>query len=411
MNGQKDQQEAAAAASAMPEQLVELTKNKEPREEAEEPEEEVRSINYRIKLAASLCAVILVIVIVVVVLIMGNLIPGLRCTTGFDMPPANQILDNGYVRVGVDYNEGGAISYVAPSNDPQNNLINVFDKGRHVQMSFFAGPQIYNPDGKCDKLFNGYEWSWNPIGAGDVDGGVSQILNFERSVGQMSILTRPLQWACHGVPCECTFDKHIQVIDGNPAVKVTATLRNERTDEYDENEAKGQELPAVYTNGGFHRLFTYRGASPFAPGEPVEEIHATFENQFWVPGFFRGTENWAAMINDDGWGLGVISPEHDGFLGGFSDPGKRGCGGPRDGQAGYIAVVESYALPRDIVFTYEFYLVVGTVDQIRSYAQRVMTGDESAMGNPPPDAESSPEIVPVPEIVAVPLPLPLNSNP
>ena len=36
------------------------------------------------------------------------------------------------------------------------------------------------------------------------------------------MVTRPLQWACHDVVCECEFEQHIE-LDGT-GVHVTATL-------------------------------------------------------------------------------------------------------------------------------------------------------------------------------------------
>ena len=75
-------------------------------------------------------------------------------------------LDNGVVRVGIDLSRGGSIAYMSTSAGASeaSNVINAHDMGREVQLSFYSGPAFYNPEGKCDKLFNGQEWPWNPIG-------------------------------------------------------------------------------------------------------------------------------------------------------------------------------------------------------------------------------------------------------
>ena len=50
-------------------------------------------------------------------------------------------------------------------------------------------------------------------GAGDVDGNHGQILSFSKTASSWHIVTRPLQWACHNVSCDCTFE---QVRGPNP---------------------------------------------------------------------------------------------------------------------------------------------------------------------------------------------------
>ncbi|CAB9517331.1 expressed unknown protein [Seminavis robusta] len=298
------------------------------------------------------------------------------------IPPCDQIVDNDKVRIGIDFDLGGSIGYMATPHDPWLNYINSFDQGREIQMSFYAAPIPYNPptdeypDGACDDLFRG-PWSWNPIGAGDVDGGTSEVLEFypSKTLGNNSlrVVTRPLQWACHNVPCECTFDKTIETVGDFPAVKVINTLRNARTDVYDETALFDQELPAVYTNGILYRLVTYNGSKPFTNGEPVNYYEAGFDNDRpfpWIPGRFPATEHWAAFVNEENWGLGVINLQESVFLGGFSG-GAKGTGGPKDGQTGYIAPVSRHALPRNVVFTYEYYLILGFVEEIRAFATQL----------------------------------------
>jgi len=59
--------------------------------------------------------------------------------------------------------------------------------------------------------------------------------------------------------CECEFEQRISL--GGPAstgARVDATLHNHRSDAT-EYSAMSQELPAVYTNGPYYRLFTTEG--------------------------------------------------------------------------------------------------------------------------------------------------------
>ena len=59
---------------------------------------------------------------------------------------------------------------------------------------------------------------------------------------------------------ECWFS-----LEGS-AVHARCRLVNRRPD-HAQYPARRQELPAIYTNGPWHRLMTYRGDRPFTGGE------------------------------------------------------------------------------------------------------------------------------------------------
>ena len=131
--------------------------------------------------------------------------------------------------------------------------------GREVQLSFYAGPSNYEPSPgsqACNTSWRHGEWPWNPIGAGDVVGNTGQVLDIQidDNSHSMYVKSKPLQWACNNVSCECTFEKWIS-LNGTTAT-VKASLTNARSDKtfY---PGQGEELPAVYTTGYLHRLAIY----------------------------------------------------------------------------------------------------------------------------------------------------------
>src|SRR5690606_5823484 len=78
-----------------------------------------------------------------------------------------------------------------------------------------------------------------------------------------------------------------------------------------------------------------------------------------------GTEGWAALINDDGWGVGVWNPACLRFNGGFVD--KPGTGGPRDNATGYISPIRDEILDHNIQHEYQYTLIVGDLKTIRGH--------------------------------------------
>lgn len=163
-------------------------------------------------------------------------------------------VDNGTIRVGINLDIGGAITYVS-SSDSTENIINSHDWGRQVQMSFYAGPTPFVPNGKEPNR----TWrflGWNPIQAGDCYGHGSKVIAYENDGQTLYVKCIPMQWPLNNEPGECTFETWIRLEDN--AVRVRSQINNARADKTP-YPARGQELPAVYTNGNYYRLFTYAG--------------------------------------------------------------------------------------------------------------------------------------------------------
>ena len=276
-------------------------------------------------------------------------------------------VDNGTIRVGVNLDIGGAITYVSPS-DSNENIINSHDWGRQVQMSFYSGPTPFIPNGKEPSP----TWrflGWNPIQAGDCYGHGSKVIAHENDGKTLYVKCIPMQWPLNNEPGECTFETWIR-LEGN-AVQVRSRINNARSDKT-QYPARGQELPAVYTNGNYYRLFTYAGNAPFTGGD-LRQITKVWRSG--APDQVEGgpwdhwyaTENWAALVRDDDFGLGVWSPGTYTFVGGFA--GEPGKGGPKDAPTGYIAPIRSEILDHNIQYAYDYVLIVGKLDAIRDYVR------------------------------------------
>jgi hypothetical protein len=170
-----------------------------------------------------------------------------------------------------------------------------------------------------------------------------------------------MQWPLDNVPGECTFESWL-TLEGS-AVHARCRLVNARAD-HTLYPARNQELPAVYTNGPWHRIFSYTGEKPFT-NDTVSELEAKPPPRWDA---WDATENWSALVDDSGHALGVWNPGSVRFGGGFN--GEPGAGGPKDNPCGYLAPQAVEILDHDITHEYRYDLILGSLEEIRAYVYR-----------------------------------------
>jgi hypothetical protein len=273
-------------------------------------------------------------------------------------------LDNGTIRVGIDLNAGGSISYLSQSGSSYN-LVNIRDKGRYVQQSYYAGQSL---DRTSEGQYRPWSpWPWNPIQGGDTYGDPSSVLAWSNNGRTIYVKTRPLLWDMRHEACECDFETRI-TLEGR-TVRVRNKLTTDRTDSLWSLTTSTQELPAVYAIADLDRVLTYVGDRPFS-GDSIMQIAGTPSswNQRW-----EGTEHWAACVNGQDFGFGVYSPPRTTFVGGlYGSPGGR----ERDSSTCYLSPLGWAALDKTTVYYYKYFLTVGTLDQIRRevyYRDRILS--------------------------------------
>ena len=85
------------------------------------------------------------------------------------------------------------------------------------------------------------------------------------------------------------------------------------------------------------------------------------ESGFW--GRYENVpENWMAFVDDSNFGMAVYNPLCTRFLAGMSGvPGKEAA----DGSTSYIAPVKKEMLTKNSVYEYEYYIVIGTLEEMR----------------------------------------------
>lgn len=283
-------------------------------------------------------------------------------------------LDNHIVRVGINLQLGGSITYLS-SYKNEVNLINNYDFGRQVQMSFYSGPTPYEPDG--NKAHASWQFlGWNPIQSGDWAGNRSKVLEYKNDGKQLYVKCIPMHWPLNNVPGECSFETWI-TLEKN-VVKVRARLNNNRPDTTMYKE-RSQELPAVYTIPELNTLMTYKGSAPFANDSLTVIENSNVFDQPIKWSYWNATENWAAFVNADQWGLGVLSPEVQTFCGGFYGDQKKASGGSLSPSTGYISPISNEVLDHNIQFEYKYALMVDSVENIRAYAKKNYSNTKSIL--------------------------------
>jgi len=274
-------------------------------------------------------------------------------------------IQNSNIKLGVNLDLGGAITYLSERASAEN-IINNYDWGRQIQMSFYSGPKPYIPESGQQPHENWAFLGWNPIQSGDVGGFKSKVVDYYQGNDSIYIKSIPMQWPLANVPGECYFESSIK-IKGN-TVQVNNRIRNHRIDKT-QYPARSQELPAVYVNAPYHRLVTYKGDKPFE-NDTVSEIPQNSETEpKWS--HWQATENWVAHLNDNDFGLGIYTPEVQSYIGGFY--GKKGVGGTKDSPTGYCAPILKEILDHNIVYDYSYNLCVGTLQDIRNMSAKNRT--------------------------------------
>jgi hypothetical protein len=269
-------------------------------------------------------------------------------------------LDNGVIKVGVDTTFGGAITYLSQSGST-TNLINDSNTGALVQQSYYSGPANFVPPGAIQNP-NANPWPWNPVQAGDSFGYRAAVLAYSNANGVIYVKTRPKQWALQNWPADCIMEQWTR-LEG-PAVRVHCKLTNNRSDHTQYPPGPySEELPAAFGVGTLCHIFSYTGTAPFTGGALTQSPNAP--PPAWT--VWRATENWSAMVNSSNFGFGVHNPDAINTVGGYENHGNPCTGGSADSNAAYIAPFSVEVLDYNIVYEYDFNLIVGSLTDIRNW--------------------------------------------
>ena len=271
-----------------------------------------------------------------------------------------------------DLTRGGAIGYIAKAGEVRN-FVNIADEGRYIQQSYYGGRSVdRRSEGQAETWS---PWAWNPIQVGDYARNRAQITTFRKRHHSTYVACIPMQWDMDGHPAEALMEQWTE-LKGN-IVHVRNRLTCHRTDTiYGDEGTNDQEIPAVYPISSLNHLYAYQGDAPFT-GEKVDSLDVSElifgTDHFWgrypsVP------EHWMAFLDDDGWGMAVYSPSATSFLAGRFRPYRNGEANSEG--TSYIAPTRRQELHKNSVVEYDYWLILGTLDEIREAVYKLHTAEQ-----------------------------------
>src|SRR6266480_1576794 len=254
------------------------------------------------------------------------------------------------IRVGLDARWGGAIVLLSYQGQ---QIVNRSDAGREVQLALYDGDQAYDVCPTCSGVSG-----WNPTQAGDHYGHGSPIVADSVAPDHLYTKTLPIEWypdnkgggAAHPIPTDVIMEQWVSVSPSDWRViqvhyRVTYTGHIERGNGL-------QELPAVYVNREYDRFVYYHGDAPWTNAPLVD---TALPIPAPVP-VLHMPEKWAALVNPEGLGLTVYTPQQYPYGG-----GRRifGAGRPADWSTVYYRPLVYYSMIPGRVLSGDYVLIPG----------------------------------------------------
>ena len=250
-------------------------------------------------------------------------------------------LDNGQIKLGVKNTSGAGIAYLSLSGSDRNPL-NHFDHGRLVQQSYYG-----KEDGS---IWAKKPWRWNPVQGGDYKHGAAKVLELKSDKTTLYAKTMGRNWAgCTDLP-EVTFEQWITLTGklAHVRYKMTYTGTNSHPKIH-------QEVPAVFIEPDLDTLLVYSGDKPWS-GDDIQRSKPGWPNESR-----KITENWAAYVDKDDFGVGAYVPIASRITCYRFSAGHT----TKQGACSYFAPIIDLAITPGTVFEYDVYLVPGTSTEIR----------------------------------------------
>lgn len=257
-------------------------------------------------------------------------------------------VDNGHIKVGLDLDCGGSISWISESGTDRN-VVNTKDLGRFIQQSYYSGTFLDRRDEGQSEFWSPFPW--NAIQAGDYYGNKPNLMEFRVEEDVIYTKTRPMLWDMNDDNAQAYIESWIK-LEGNEIIyrgKLTRFLSHNPWGK----KKIIQELPAIYLEKSLKSFFSYTGSDLWnghlnaISGEKVWER--------WV-----SHESWVACVDNSLWGVGVYMPGVADFAGGHYPADGKG-----DDPTSYMAPIIETELDANDTFEFTCYISLGHLSKIQ----------------------------------------------
>lgn len=264
--------------------------------------------------------------------------------------------------VGVELCWGGGLSYFRDKRCPVEsleNLLNNFDTGRLVQQSYYGTAE---PPYVCGE-FMGNRWCYNPVQGGDRGNHKSKLIDARVSEHEVYVKCRPRDWGHDGGTTYAYMENWYR-LDGDYLV-----VDNRFVDFSGwEHPLCTQEVPAFYTVSYLNNYHWYDGNEPWTDAPLSVRSDLPFWPDNWPYCTFKpkagNTELWSAFADDNGYGLGLFTPNITHTI-----AGRHAYDGSKDPAAAscnYIAPLARLRLRCFAPVTYSYLITAGQLTDIRA---------------------------------------------
>ena len=253
-------------------------------------------------------------------------------------------IDNGKIKVGIKRSSGAAIAWVSPSGSDQN-LVNHFDRGRLIQQSYYG-----DRDGS---MWAKQPWSWNPVQGGHYQGAGAPVVELDITDQKIFAKSTPVHWATGKVLTDCSMEQTITLNEHVAHVRYRFTY-----DGQVEHSKHDQEVPAVFLEPQYKNLIVYSGDQPWRAEKLDDQVERSIPG--WPNEGRKITENWAAYVDDAGFGLGAYVPVAQKLTCYRFGNGRR-----EQGACSYFAPLVQFAIKPDFDWQYDLYITLGTQAEMR----------------------------------------------
>ncbi|SMP44055.1 hypothetical protein SAMN06265222_1011070 [Neorhodopirellula lusitana] len=263
-------------------------------------------------------------------------------------------IDDGVVRVGIDREKGGAITWLS-SHEYPSNIVNVADPGRLIQQSYYAGRRLNRVTEGQHKAWS--PWSWNPIQGGGVgqggDSGTwSRVTQFRKTESSLYSETIPKLWDMADEEADAvmrqwsTFEPDMA---GVVAVTCELQAMRDKEDRWGGPTKNPQETPACYFTRNFDDVRSYLGE-----GRWRKEAQPT--GPPW--GKTMPPRKAMAMFEASGQGVAVFSPTATQSWN-FGPHGSGLSDQPDVGPCMHVAPIDRVLMGHQTTYRFRYWLVIG----------------------------------------------------